>query len=303
VPCAFYISEENAKEENAKVDSGFIFDLNPIITTIGPLQLRYYGLIFAAMLGIGFLLWRWQMLRGGHSSDLARKFFIWGVIAVLAGSRLGHCLFYEPERYLADPISILFLWQSGLASHGATVGLVLAILGFSLKHRLPFVAIMDRFSMSAAVGATMVRLGNFFNSEIVGRATDVPWAVQFVIYDRMMGIAPTPRHPSQLYEFVLGIFVLVSLYLADRGAGQERRPVGLLSGMFLTLYFGGRFFIEFFKEYQTDLRHAQALTMGQYLSIIPFIAGVVLLLWSFTKGKSIKDGHLKNVKVLILACF
>ena len=91
------------------MEHGFIFDLNPIITTIGPLQLRYYGLIFAVMLGIGFLLWHWQMVRGGYSSDLARKFFIWGVIAVLAGSRLGHCLFYEPERYLADPISILFL--------------------------------------------------------------------------------------------------------------------------------------------------------------------------------------------------
>lgn len=267
------------------MEHGFIFDLNPIITTIGPLQLRYYGLIFAAMLGIGFLLWQWQMVRGGYSSDLARKFFIWGVIAVLAGSRLGHCLFYESERYLADPISILFLWQSGLASHGATVGLILALLGFSMKHKLRFIEIMDRFSMSAAAGATMVRLGNFFNSEIVGRATDVPWAIQFVIYDRMMGIAPTPRHPSQLYEFTLGIFVLVSLYLADRKAGLEKRPVGLLSGMFLTLYFGGRFFVEFFKEYQTDLKDAQALTMGQYLSILPFIAGIGLVVWSMTKGK------------------
>jgi len=274
-----------------------VFDLNPVITTIGPLQLRYYGLIFAAMLGIGFLLWRWQMLRGGYSSDLARKFFLWGVIAVMAGSRLGHCLFYEPERYLADPISILFIWQSGLASHGATVGLVLAMLGFSIKHKLRFIEVMDRFSMSAAAGAAAVRLGNFFNSEIVGRATDVPWAVQFVIYDRMMGLSPTPRHPSQLYEFSLGIFVLVSLYLADRKAGLEKRPVGLLSGMFLTLYFGGRFLIEFFKEYQTGLKHAHALTMGQYLSVIPFIAGIGLVFWSLTKGKSTKDRRLKPDKM------
>ena len=139
----------------------FIFDLDPVITTIGPLQLRYYGLIFAAMLGIGFLLWRWQMLRGGYSSNLARKFFIWGVIAVMAGSRLGHCLFYEPERYLADPISILFIWQSGLASHGATIGIVLAMLGFSIRHKLRFIEVLDRFSMSAGAGAATVRLGNF----------------------------------------------------------------------------------------------------------------------------------------------
>ena len=109
----------------------------------------------------------------------------------------------------------------------------------------------------------------------------------------MMGLSPTPRHPSQLYEFLLGIFVLISLYLADRWTGLEKRPVGLLSGMFLTLYFGGRFLIEFFKEYQTYLKDAQALTMGQYLSIIPFIAGVVLLLWSITKGKSTNDRSLK----------
>ena len=101
----------------------------------------------------------------------------------------------------------------------------------------------------------------------------------------MMGIAPTPRHPSQLYEFALGILVLISLYLVDRKAGLEKRPVGLLSGMFLTLYFSGRFLIEFFKEYQTDLKDAQALTMGQYLSILPFIAGIGLVIWSMTKGE------------------
>ena len=151
--------------------------------------------------------------------------------------------------------------------------------------------------MSAAAGAAAVRLGNFFNSEIVGRATDVPWAVQFVIYDRMMGLSPTPRHPSQLYEFVLGIFVLISLYLADRRAGLEKRPVGLLSGMFLILYFGGRFLIEFFKEYQTDLKGAHALTMGQYLSIIPLMAGIGLLFWSFNKERSIKEKHFKPDKI------
>jgi len=162
------------------------------------------------------------------------------------------------------------------------------MLGFSIKHKLRFIEILDRFSMSAAAGAAAVRLGNFFNSEIVGRDTDVPWAVQFVIYDRMMGLSPIPRHPSQLYEFALGIFVLISLYLADRKAGLEKRPAGLLSGMFLTLYFGGRFCIEFFKEYQTDLKDAQSLTMGQYLSIIPFIAGIGLVLWALTKGQPTK---------------
>ncbi len=263
----------------------FVWNLDPTIFRLGPIQLRYYGIIFASMLYIGFLLWRWQMLRGGHSLEVAEKYLIWGVIAVLAGSRLGHCLFYEPARYLSDPITILYVWKGGLASHGATVGLVIALVLFSLKYKLPIMEVLDRFSMSAAVGAAAVRLGNFFNSEIVGRETDLPWAVYFPLHDchrASMCDAAVPRHPSQLYEFALGMFVLFSLYMADRIAGREKRPRGMLAGLFLVLYFAGRFFVEFVKEYQVDelIEGESFLTMGQYLSIIPFVCGVGMLVWA-----------------------
>jgi prolipoprotein diacylglyceryl transferase len=279
-------------------------------------QLRYYGLIFASMLYIGFLLWRWQMLRGGHKPEIADKYLIWGVIAVLLGSRLGHCLFYEPDVYLADPIRILYFWEGGLASHGATVGLVLAMLLFSFKYELRFLEVLDRFAMSASVGAAAVRLGNFLNSEIVGRVTDVPWAVKFPRHDcgglglcdelfHTKGVVPenhpdwarliadTPaRHPSQLYEFALGLFVLLSLYLADRWAGREKRPIGLLAALFLVLYFAGRFCVEFVKEYQSGALETNGvgLTEGQVLSIVPFAVGLMLLGWVIVKRRPTHDG-------------
>jgi prolipoprotein diacylglyceryl transferase len=269
-------------EQAAEQVCGFVFDLDPTIidfrSDLGidvPFQLRYYGIIFAAMLYIGFVIWRRQMLRGGFKPEVADRFLIWAVVAVIVGARLGHCLFYDPQRYLSNPIEILYFWHGGLASHGATIGLVLALFLFSLWHKFHFFEALDRFGMSAAVGAAAVRLGNFFNSEIVGRETDVPWSFYFVRHDRMIGVEPVCRHPSQLYEFALGMLVLLSCYLADRFAGKEKRPLGLVGGMFFLTYFSGRFFVEFVKEYQT--LSDSVLTMGQYLSIIPFLFGVFLV--------------------------
>lgn len=252
------------------------------LTQFGPLQLRYYGLIFASMLYIGFILWRWQMVRGGYPLEVAERFLIWGVVGVLVGSRLGHCFFYEPERFLTDPIKILQVWKGGLSSHGATIGCVVTVLLFAKKYKLPYLETLDRFAMPASVGAAAVRLGNFFNSEIVGRATDLPWAVRFMRHDN----GAVARHPSQLYEFTFGLFVLLVLYVADRVAGREKRPVGLLSGLFLTVYFTGRFLVEFVKEYQVDalIEGHSSLTMGQYLSILPFACGVGLLLYAKKRG-------------------
>jgi prolipoprotein diacylglyceryl transferase len=265
------------------METGFIFDLDPTLVKFGPFQIRYYGLIFVAMFYVGFLLWRWQMRRAGYSEELAQQFIIWGVIAVIAGSRLGHCLFYDPAYFLSNPIEILFLWRGGLSSHGATIGLILAMIFFARKNGLSILEVLDRFSFSSAAGAALVRLGNFFNSEIVGRPTDLPWAVRFTRYDN--GI--TARHPSQIYEFLLGILVLLLLLLVDRLSGRENRPVGLLAGVFMTSYFAGRFGIEFFKEYQ--VLDSSFFTMGQYLSILPFIFGVILLISVAKTSNKIED--------------
>ena len=135
------------------------------------------------------------------------------------------------------------------------------------------------------MGAIAVRLGNFFNSEIVGRQTDLPWAVIFPLYDcgsPTVCATAVPRHPSQLYEAALGTVILLVLYFADRWAGRENRPRGLLTALFLILYFIARFSVEFVKEYQA-LKNTSALTMGQYLSILPVLAGIALLIWSIKR--------------------
>jgi prolipoprotein diacylglyceryl transferase len=297
-------------EPAADSSDALVFDLDPIIldfrTDLGidwlPLQLRYYGIIFAAMLYIGFVIWRWQMLRGGFAPDVADRFLLWAVVAVIVGSRLGHCLFYDPVHYLSHPLEMLKFWKGGLASHGATIGLVLLLFIYGRWYKFPFTEALDRFAMSTCVGAAAVRLGNFLNSEIVGRATDMPWAVKFPRHDCMQlnlcGVfhlddpesspryaalieRTAARHPSQLYEFALGLLALLACYVADRLAGKEKRPLGILGGVFFTSYFGGRFFVEFFKEYQT--LDDSFLTMGQYLSIIPVLFGVGLLLYARVK--------------------
>jgi phosphatidylglycerol---prolipoprotein diacylglyceryl transferase len=249
-----------------------IWDVSPILFKAGPFEIRYYALIFVAMMLGGFYVWRWQMLRGGHSEATAERFALLGLLAVVLGARLGHVLFYEPGIFLENPLRVLYLWEGGLASHGAAAGLIAALVYFARREGLPLAEAMDRFSMSAAIGAVSVRIGNFLNSEVVGRQTDLPWAVKFPrsLYDHGLPLDQVPaRHPSQVYEALLGLGVLVILYLTDRRLGEDR-PLGLLAGFFLLLYFSGRFFTEFFKEWETLSPETSPFTMGQYLSI-PFI--------------------------------
>jgi len=269
------------------------WDFDPLLIHIwGPLQIRWYGFIFVCTLIGAFMLWRWQMRRGGFSRDAIEGFIVWGALATIVGARLGHCFFYNilphwmegnllASPYVQNPLRLLAFWEGGLASHGATLGLLVALWLYARRCQIPLLEVLDRFSPSAAAGAAGIRLGNFLNSEIVGRVTDVPWAVKFVRYEDHEQFA---RHPSQLYEFSMGLLVLAIVCLVDRLAGREKRPKGLLVGLFLLLYFTGRFCVEFVKEYQAFGRAESLLTMGQYLSIIPMVIGAVLVMWSLMKG-------------------
>lgn len=280
----------------------FVWNVDPVLFNLpdflGGRGIRYYGVLYAITLMLGFYVWQWQMLRGGHTRKQAERFLTMGVIAVIGGARLGHCLFYEPERYLKDPIRILYFWEGGLASHGSTVALIAVLIYFARTEKMSIREVLDRFSMSAAVGATLIRFGNLMNSEIVGRITDGPLAAKFPRHDRD-SLVPCPeqcgqvadsicgfingqcfsfaqvpwRHPSQLYEGALGIGVFLMLYLVDRHYG-EKRPLGLLGFLFIGVYFTGRFIVEFFKEFQSTLEdQGSLLTMGQYLSIPFMIVG------------------------------
>ena len=251
---------------------------DPVLLT-WPFAIRWYSLCFMVVFASGWYLLRWQIVRGGHKRELAVDFVLWAVLAVLVGGWLGHQVFYRFDTLISNPGEV-FKFKGGirgLSSHGSSIGLVTALILFALRHKIPIYEMIDRFSFSAACGAIGVRVGNFFNSEVLGRPTDLPWAVCFTRRDNI------PRHPSQLYEVALGLCVLGLLFLVDRLAGRERRPVKLIFGTFFVSYFSLRFFVEFFKAYQAEgikemaAANASTVTMGQYLSIPFVVFGVVMI--------------------------
>ncbi|MGC4064620.1 MAG: prolipoprotein diacylglyceryl transferase [Polyangiaceae bacterium] len=254
----------------------FTWDIDPALLHIGSYELRYYSLIFVVVFLGGYQLLRWQIMRGGGEERDASDFFVYGVLAVLIGARLGHCFFYDYEKTLSDPLWVLQIWTGGLSSHGAVIGLIFAMWQFTKRRGIPFLEGADRFSFSAALGAMLVRIGNFFNSEIVGKVTDGTWGVKFPRYDR--GGEVFYRHPTQLYEAAVALTVLVLLFVADRLMGKEKRYRGMMISLFFVLYFSGRFGIEYFKEIQVQALEGTGatlgFTMGQVLSAPCILLGV-----------------------------
>lgn len=246
-------------------------------------ELRYYSLLFVVVFLGGHALLNWQVKRGGGSSEVASDFIIYGVAGVLVGARLGHVLFYDLDHAIQDPIWIFKIWTGGLASHGAVVGLIIAMYLFTKKRGVPFLEGSDRFAFSATLGATVVRIGNLMNSEIVGRVVpDQSWGMRFPRADHELAKAPL-RYPSQLFEIALGTAVFIGLLIADRAMGKEKRPRGALISWFFILYFGGRMFTERYKEIEALPKDA-AITMGQYLSFPGFLLGLYGL-WRAYKRK------------------
>ncbi|PLX44503.1 MAG: prolipoprotein diacylglyceryl transferase [Deltaproteobacteria bacterium] len=262
-----------------------VWDLDPILLKLGPLQVRYYGICFAIALFGGFYFMRKQIIRGGRDGETAEKFLLPAVIAVIVGARVGHVLFYEFDRFLADPLYMVYFWRGGLASHGATVGLLITLWWYSRKIKMPLLEVADRFSFSVAWAAAWVRIGNLTNSEIVGRITAAKWGVKFPRYDIGLAIDQVPfRHPSQLYEAAGAFGLLVILFAADKLMGGEKRPTGALAAICLIGYFSGRFMVEYVKEYQA-LAASSPLTMGQILSLPFILIGVFVLIFSFIGRK------------------
>ena len=255
---------------------GFVWDIDPAILVLGPLEIRYYGLLFACVVVIGYYLWQWQMRKAGYDEAVIIIFPYYIAILGIVGARLGHCLFYEPAYYLSNPTSIIKIWRGGLSSHGAVVGGLTAIFLYSHIKKIPWHIVLDSNAFVSALIATLVRIGNFMNSEIIGRITNLPWCVHFVRY---LDGGKYCRHPSQLYEASFGLAILVGLVLLERKLGKKRPPA-LLIGVFLVSYFFCRFLVEFVKEYQI-LPSGSPLTMGQYLSIPFFLMGVYLLVYAW----------------------
>ena len=255
------------------------WQLNPEIFTIGPIKLRWYGVFFAAGFLIGYSIVQRIYRREGKPEKDLDSLCVALVVGTIVGARLGHCLLYHPGHYLGNPLEIFKVWEGGLASHGGVIGNLIALWWYQRRRPdQPFLWLLDRIAIPTALTGALIRLGNFFNSEIVGKVTDVAWAVVFPLYDRG-NPNPSPRHPTQLYEslsYLLIFGLMIWLYRRRRAL----TPHGFLIGWFMVTVFTARFVIEFFKEPQLDSMRDATLNRGQWLSIPAILFGIWLVVSS-----------------------
>lgn len=251
---------------------GFIWNVDPNIVAIGPVHIKYYGILLGATLLLGCYLFQRQMKKYGYSEEVSAQYMFWGILGTFIGARLAHCYFYDTSHFINNPLEVFKVWKGGISSHGATVGLMVTAICFAWWRKIPFTILGDGIVFAAALGATLFRIGNFMNSEIVGRVTTVPWGVHFMRYSDHGAYL---RHPSQLYEALGGLMVLLSLFAIEYYLKGKKRP-GIFSGIFLIGYFTFRFFVEYFKEFKMDPNNIFPLTTGQWLSIPFVIIGIYI---------------------------
>lgn len=256
------------------------WDVDPVMFSIGSLEIRYYGLTWALAIGLGAWFFTKFVKREGLPEKAADSIFWYGTLATIIGARLGHCFFYEPSYYLSNPLEILNLRQGGLASHGAAIGLLIGLWLFSRKNKLPYVWSLDRIMLVVGIGGAFVRLGNLMNSEIYGVETSLPWGFVFVRVGEVL-----PKHPTQIYEAICYfITFLVELWLYYRKDAGRSYP-GLMFGVGLIGVFLTRFFIEYIKNPQEAFEADMSLFMGQWLSVPFVILGIAMIVWAVKKHK------------------
>jgi phosphatidylglycerol---prolipoprotein diacylglyceryl transferase len=243
---------------------------------IGPLVLRWYALAYIGGLVIG---WRWVRALVQRPPPVATplqvdEFLTWATAGVVLGGRLGYVLFYQPSRYLAEPLEIFAVWHGGMSFHGGMLGTAIAIVLFCRRQKIPLLGFADRIAVVAPVGLGLGRIANFMNGELWGREAPpgLPWAMRFP------GGGDVLRHPSQLYQALLEGLVLLVVMAALSRSDAIRARAGLLTGVFLTGYSIARIIGEFFRQPDAFLGFLYAgATMGQLLSLPMLAAGLVLI--------------------------
>ena len=266
-------------------------EINPVALQLGPLAIHWYGLTYLAAFGLFFLLASLRLRHEPYASitgpgawsrrDIEDILFL-GVMGVVIGGRLGYCLFYKPGYYLTHPLEIFFVWQGGMSFHGGMLGVLVSQLWFARSRHRPWLQVMDFIAPCVPTGLAAGRVGNFINGELWGRfsAPDLPWGMVFSNSGSML-----PRHPSQVYQFLMeGLLLFVLLWLYAR----KPRKRGQVSGAFLVGYGVFRFIAEFFREPDDFLGIlALGLSMGQWLCI-PMI-GAGLWLWIWASNRSLRQ--------------
>lgn len=266
--------------------SSIVWNVDPVFFSIGPLTVRWYGLMFALGFLIGYELVGRMFRHEGAPESWLPKLLIYVLIATIIGARLGHVFFYEWSYYSQHPLDILKIWEGGLASHGGTIAIIIAVIIYSIcvTKRSPLWT-FDRLVIAIALVGGMIRIGNLMNSEIFGIATDLPWGFMFVrsrewhtLYEGM------PCHPTQLYEALcyFALFALLMWMYWKKNA--EERP-GLILGVFFIGIFLPRILIEFIKNDQVAFEADMTLNMGQLLSIPFVLLGIGLVIYAMVRPK------------------
>lgn len=274
---------------------------------IGSYSIRWYALMWAAGLISGYFIVRHLYQQQRIPQEKFDPLFLYCFFGILIGARLGHCIFYEPERFLTSTQGIIemllpiriqpdgswaFHGYAGLASHGGAIGAFIAMLIYSRQCGVKFLTVLDNVCLATPLTAACIRIGNLMNSEIVGKQTDVPWAFIFHTRDAMVDGQLVPRHPAQLYEALayIAIFIIAFIIYNVNRKKQEPSAItagsGFYFGLCLALIFLFRFFIEFLKKEQVDFERYMTFDMGQLLSLPFIIVGIY-----FTLRPLIKSQH------------
>lgn len=264
---------------------------DPEIINIFGFSLRYYGILFAGGLILCIYILGWIFKKENIPSQNLEKLSIYGMIGILAGARLGHCLFYEPSYYLSHPLEMIlpitfppdggikFIGYQGLASHGGALGLLIALYFYSRKTKRSMIDTIDLIAVVAALEFGFIRLGNFMNSEIIGIPTTKPWGV---IFERVDNV---PRHPAQLYE-AISYFIIFTIMMILYKKMRDRLKNGFFFGLVLVLCSTARFIIEFVKENQVGFEDGMTFNMGQLLSLPFIVVGIGFIIYGLRRTKS-----------------
>ena len=263
-----------------------VWDFNPALITIGGFEIRWYSICWVIALLVGGWLFSYFCKREGEPESVSDRAFLYIVLGTIIGARVGHCLFYEPEVYLPEPWRIITdIRNGGLASHGATIGILLGVWLSSRKSKVSVMWTADRLGIIAPISGAIIRLGNLCNSEIIGNETSVPWGFKFMrLYKGYTEDMVPMRHPTQLYE-ALCYFALFALLFTLYRYTKLARKEGFIFGAALVGIFLPRFFIEFIKIDQVAFEQGMTLNMGQWLSLPFVLIGIAFMAWALWRGE------------------
>ncbi|MEZ5665396.1 MAG: prolipoprotein diacylglyceryl transferase [Burkholderiaceae bacterium] len=264
-------------------------EIDPVALQLGPLAIHWYGLTYLAAFGLFYWLGTRRLHHEPYASttspapwgrrDIEDILFL-GVMGVVLGGRIGYCLFYKPAYYLAHPLEIFAVWEGGMSFHGGLIGVLLAMVWYARSRKRPWLQVMDLVAPCVPTGLAAGRVGNFINGELWGRVADpsLPWGMVF------RGAGELPRHPSQVYQFLMeGLLLFLLLWLYAR----RPRAVGQVSAAFLVGYGVFRFVAEFFREPDAHLGLLSlGMSMGQWLCVPMVLGGAVLWLWARRRSGS-----------------